>query len=244
MAIDLYNVIQPIAYGAGWEVEPLVLAPDTIQLSSALHRFTCQVKQGVGRGFVLSFSSTALSNELRKRNGELVVHPIVDLDVLRAILRDASVLAGSLPDSPLLEFDAKIRDLSIDETEVRQEVEQRVGQDIYRNHMLSYWEGRCALTYIGEPELLFASHAKPWRDCTSAEERLNVFNGFLLEARFDRLFDRGFITFDDRGTLLVSKRLEPGSLSVLGLDKRMELRWIREEHLPFLHWHRKHVFGR
>lgn len=164
--------------------------------------------------------------------------------MLRAILRDASVLAGSLPDSPLLEFDAKIRDLSIDETEVRREIEQRAGQDIYRNHMLSYWEGRCALTYIGEPELLFAGHAKPWKDCTSAEKRLNVFNGFLLEARFDRLFDRGFITFDDRGTLLVSKRLEPASLSVLGLDKRMELRWIREEHLPFLHWHREHVFRR
>jgi hypothetical protein len=49
----------------------------------------------------------------------LVAHPIVDLDMLRTILRDASVLAGSLPDSPLLEFDAKIRDLSIDETEVR-----------------------------------------------------------------------------------------------------------------------------
>jgi predicted restriction endonuclease len=244
MAVDIYSVIQPIAYSAGWEVEPLVLASDTIQLSSALHRFTCQVRTESGGGFVLLFNSTALSNELRRKNGELVVHPILDLDVLRTILSDASVLAGSLPNSPLLEFDARIKNLSIDETEVRREVEQRVGQDIYRNHMLSYWEGRCALTNIGESELLLASHAKPWKDCTSAEERLNVFNGFLLEARFDRLFDRGFITFDDQGALIVSKRLELSSLSVLGLKQGMELRWIREEHLPFLHWHQEHVFIR
>ncbi|KAF5047082.1 hypothetical protein DSECCO2_464150 [anaerobic digester metagenome] len=172
------------------------------------------------------------------------MYPILFLDVLRTILSDASIFAGSLPNSPLLEFDARIKNLSIDETEVRREVEQRVGQDIYRNHMLSYWEGRCALTNIGESELLLASHAKPWKDCTSAEERLNVFNGFLLEARFDRLFDRGFITFDDQGALIVSKRLESSSLSVLGLKQGMELRWIREEHLPFLHWHQEHVFIR
>jgi len=242
MAIDVYSVIQPIAYSAGWEVDPLVLASDTIQLSSALHRFTCLVKLGVGGGFILSFNSTALGNELRRKNGDLVAYPIMDLDVLRTILSDASVLAGSLPNSPLLEFEAKIHDLSIDETEVRREVEQRVGQDIYRDHMLSYWEGRCALTNIGEPELLLASHAKPWKDCTSAEERLNVFNGFLLEARFDRLFDKGFITFDDQGTLLVSKRLDSVSLSVLGLEQGMKLRWIRDEHQPFLHWHHEIVF--
>jgi predicted restriction endonuclease len=108
--------------------------------------------------------------------------------------------------------------------------------------MLSYWEGRFALTNIGEPELLLASHAKPWKDCTSAEERLNVFNGFLLEARFDRLFDKGFITFDDQGILLISKRLDSVSLSVLGLEQGMKLRWIRDEHQPFLHWHHEIVF--
>jgi hypothetical protein len=244
MAVDVYSVIQPIAYSAGWEVDPLVLASDTIQLSSALHRFTCLVKLVAGGGFVLSFNSAALSNELRRKNGDLVMYPILDLDVLRAILSDASVLAGSLPNSPLLEFDARIKNLSIDETEVRREVEQRVGQDIYRNHMLSYWRSEEHTSELGELDLLLASHAKPWKDCTFAEERLNVFNGFLLEARFDRLFDRGFITFDDQGALIVSKRLELSSLSVLGLKQGMELRWIREEHLPFLHWHQEHVFIR
>jgi|JTFO01.1.fsa_nt_gb hypothetical protein len=244
MAIDVYSVIQPIAYSAGWEVDPLVLASDTIQLSSALHHFTCTVKLGASGGYVLSFNSTALHNELRRKNGDLIAYPIVDLDVLRAVLSDASVLAGSLPNSPLLEFDAKIQSLAIDDTEVRREVEQRVGQDIYRNHMLSYWEGRCALTNIGESDLLLASHAKPWKDCTAAEERLNVFNGFLLEARFDRLFDKGYITFDDQGLLLVSKRLESALLNVLGIEQGMSLRWIRDEHLPFLHWHQEHVFIR
>ena len=44
-----------------------------------------------------------------------------------------------------------------------------------------------------------ASHAKPWAECANDAERLDVFNGFLLVANLNALFDRFLISFDDTG---------------------------------------------
>jgi len=38
---------------------------------------------------------------------------------------------------------------------------QRVGQDPFRQGLLDFWEGRCAITGLAVPELLRASHIKP-----------------------------------------------------------------------------------
>ncbi|CBL45781.1 Hypothetical protein HDN1F_21980 [gamma proteobacterium HdN1] len=71
----------------------------------------------------------------------------------------------------------------------RSMVRQRVGPNIYRKAMLEYWDGTCAVTGIAIPEMRRASHALPWAECSSDAERLDVFNGFLLAANLDALFD-------------------------------------------------------
>jgi hypothetical protein len=59
----------------------------------------------------------------------------------------------------------------------------------------------CALTGIALPELLVASHVKPWRDATD-KERLDPANGLLLAVHADKLFDRHLLSFDlQRGEL-------------------------------------------
>ena len=107
---------------------------------------------------------------------------------------------------------------------------------------MDYWGGACALTGISVPEILRASHAKPWADCDNDKQRLDVFNGFLLCANLDALFDRGLITFTDTGKLIISDRLETRHLSALHLSDNMALRWVAAEHAPYLNWHRRHVF--
>lgn len=72
---------------------------------------------------------------------------------------------------------------------------QRIGQDIFREALLEFWNGRCPLTGIDEPLLLCASHIKPWADCATDAERLDVYNGLLLAANLDAAFDAGFLTF-------------------------------------------------
>lgn len=126
-------------------------------------------------------------------------------------------------------------------TERLQMVAARTAQHLYRAALEQLWEGKCALTSLQVPELLRASHAKPWKDSTDAE-RTDPCNGFLLEVRLDALFDQGFISFSDEGALLISPTLSGDDIRLLHLDPACHLRFISPRHLPYLHWHREHVY--
>jgi putative restriction endonuclease len=129
-------------------------------------------------------------------------------------------------------------------TEVERIIIQRVGQDIFRRGLLEYWDSRCAITGLAVPELLRASHVKPWADCGTDAERLDVFNGFLLAPNLDAVFDAGFITVGDAGEVLVSDLLAKEARGLLGLDQGMKVRGIADEHRGYILWHRSNVFRR
>lgn len=73
---------------------------------------------------------------------------------------------------------------------------------------------------------------------------MNVFNGFLLCAHLDALFDRGLLSFTDEGTGLISSELEADTIERLRLDKELRLQWVAAEHHAFLIWHRQNLFRR
>lgn len=129
----------------------------------------------------------------------------------------------------------------IPETERTREVRQRIGQDVFREALLDLWQGRCAVTGIPfPPELLRASHAKPWAKATDAE-RLDPFNGLLLATHLDAMFDCGLIGFGDEGQMLFSSQLDLVVRSHLGIVDGSRLRAIAPGHLPYLAWHREFV---
>jgi len=161
-------------------------------------------------------------------------------------LRRVSALAQSLPNQAAVDFDTQVQQAlaalpaaDTQSTEVQRLVRQRVGQDRYRQAMLSYWGGACAVTGLTLQPALRASHAKPWADCTTDAERLDVFNGFLLSANLDALFDKFLISFADDGALLVSSVITQSDRALLGLSKELNLRWLAPQHKPFLHFHRE-----
>lgn len=126
-------------------------------------------------------------------------------------------------------------------TERTHEVRRRIGQDLYREALMEFWDGRCALSGMAlPPELLRASHAKAWADSDDSE-RLDPFNGLLLAVRYDALFDKGLIAFDDDGYLLISSTLTKEVRAFVGLDVAMQLRFILPGHLPYLRYHREHT---
>lgn len=105
-------------------------------------------------------------------------------------------------------------------------VQARVGQGKFRSDVGSFWgKGEvCALTGIDVPELLIASHIKPWRD-SSDQERLDPCNGLLLAAHVDRAFDKYLLGFrEDRGDYWVSMhpRVET-ALRKAGVVRTMKL---------------------
>jgi putative restriction endonuclease len=157
-------------------------------------------------------------------------------------LRRVRLLLAQRP--PLPEKKLAERLAAITSTEVEDVVRQRVGQDVFRAALLEYWEGRCAVTGLNVPELLRASHAKPWKDATDAE-RLDVHNGLLLAVHLDALFDSGLISFTDDGAALLSPLLRDGVLGALGLGTGVPpLRRVAHAHEPYLTYHREFVFRR
>lgn len=128
--------------------------------------------------------------------------------------------------------------LDKEDTETEALVKERRGQDKYRKRLEKLWDSRCAVTGVGIPEVLRASHAKPWHDCETGQERLDPYNGFLLTASLDALFDKFLISFDDDGHILISPRLSASDLKKMGITTGLQLRRIDRRHLPYLAYHR------
>jgi hypothetical protein len=116
-------------------------------------------------------------------------------------------------------------------------VNARLGQGGYRRRMLTLWNGRCAVTGCSIEAVLVASHAKPWAQATNSE-RLDHYNGLLLSASLDRLFDRGLISFANDGRMLFSAEIDDEELARIGISRDSTLRSVHERHLPFLASHR------
>jgi hypothetical protein len=162
------------------------------------------------------------------------------LGELYTTLSRVYALAVALPDGPLEAFVAAVENLPR-ATEAERLVVQRIGQNIFRDRLLTYWEQRCPLTGITDPALLRASHIKPWTRCETDAERLDVHNGVLLSALWDAAFDNGLVTFDDDGNPIYSTHLAATSRAHLAYGIAGSLP-LTLQHRERLSWHRQHVF--
>jgi hypothetical protein len=156
------------------------------------------------------------------------------LERIAAVCR---VVAGA----GLRDFEEKSRKLP-NTTEALRLAVQRVGQDIFRASLLEYWGERCAVSGLDVPELLRASHIKPWADCASDAERLDVFNGLLLAPHLDALFDGGWVTFLSSGQTRISDELDAASRARLGISGAEVIPGLTDRHQVYLAWHREHCF--
>jgi putative restriction endonuclease len=85
-------------------------------------------------------------------------------------------------------------------------------------------------------------HCKPLRD-SSNDERINGENGLLLTPTMDHLFDRGFISFEDWGLLIVSPVANPPSLNLVGVatGRIINVGTLTQGQEQFLDYHRESV---
>lgn len=80
----------------------------------------------------------------------------------------------------------------------------RVNQDKFRKLLLNYWNGSCAVSGLKDERLLIASHILPWSK-SSNYQKGDPFNGLLLSVVWDSLFDKGLVSFDDKGEVILEK---------------------------------------
>jgi hypothetical protein len=117
----------------------------------------------------------------------------------------------------------------------------RVGQQKFRETVIKLWGGRCAVSGVTDRRLLIASHIKSWR-LSNDRERIDPYNGLLLEAGLDRLFDEGLITFEDSGSILISPQLSGANRDALGLTSDLTMQEVPKKCLPYLLFHRLNLF--
>lgn len=157
------------------------------------------------------------------------------------LLGRIAALARSLPNTVAERFSRETRTLPTS-TEAERLVVQRIGQNLFRDALIDYWQGRCAVTGLDITSLLRASHIKPWAACSSDEERLDVFNGMLLAPHLDALFDGGWITISETGEIQVSSQLTAQQREVLGLASSWAPIALSTEHQDYLAYHRDVLF--
>ena len=117
----------------------------------------------------------------------------------------------------------------------------RIGQGKYRDDLLRDCPF-CPITLISDDRLLVASHIKPWAKSVG-REKTDPKNGFMFTPTIDRLFDRGFITFENNKKILISPWLSRITIHRLNFQSSGVI-----EHLPingregYLSYHRENIF--
>lgn len=208
-----------------------------LELRSAHFPETVQVRPLVDIEFEL-FASNPLMLDVPSDDGPVRLH---GYGALYTALKSAAARARTMPNRVADAFRIETATLPCS-TEAERLVVRRVGQEIFRAALLDYWQGRCCVTGLAVPELLRASHIKPWKDCESDDERLDVFNGLLLAPHLDALFDAGLVTVGDDSTIWISTALEPVALKCLGLAHPLQVSGLSSRHQGYMKYHREVVW--
>ncbi|WP_331373239.1 HNH endonuclease [Sinorhizobium chiapasense] len=216
---------------------PLVIGPDWEQLMTEL--ISAGGLRPDDRFYYHNSTMRSFPQRLNGGTGEIPYGLDFGFDGATALSKFLSVLTAAQPSVLPVPSPGAVEVDPVTETEVTRAA--RLGQQKFRSGLLERYKGRCALTSIDMPEVLRASHIKPWSK-SSGTERLDADNGLLLVVHLDSLFDRGLISFDDEGVILISALMSGGTRKAFGLDLSLRLTGLTEGNRAYLKHHRASVF--
>jgi putative restriction endonuclease len=128
----------------------------------------------------------------------------------------------------------------IGSTSKKQLIDARRGHGVFKINVMGN-EKKCRLTGISEILHLRASHIKPWVK-SNDEEKIDGANGLMLAPHIDHLFDRGYLSFEDDGELLISSKLNSDILSRWGIPTKKNVGEFKKSQAKFLAYHRHYIF--
>ena len=98
---------------------------------------------------------------------------------------------------------------------------------------------KCMVEKLSYPSLV-ASHIKPFIQSDN-NEAYDSNNGLLLSRNMDILFDQGYISFNDDGSLIFSSKLSEDVKDYLS-SYTLDNNFINIKRLEYLEYHRKNIF--
>jgi putative restriction endonuclease len=254
-----YECPKPVEFGGagknwneiGWKIDVSyqelknpIRPRDKIELLRSLLPSKYSPLQENGNG-IQSVYLTTVSQDLAD-----VLISLMDGQIQKALKENSALIIGdSLMEkkSDVIEWEDHIeRQIKsqddIQDTDRISLVNARRGQGLFKERV-KLIERQCRITKVENSVHLIASHIKPWRDGEN-DERLDGENGLLLTPSIDHLFDRGFISFDNAGELLVSPRADTESLKKMGIpvEEKYVSGSFTDGQKYYLEYHRKEIF--
>jgi hypothetical protein len=139
--------------------------------------------------------------------------------------------------------DSRENDYAIENKKI--EIEARQKQSRFRKLVLKNFNHQCCISGITERELLIASHIVPWS--SRIETRLDPANGLCLSILYDKLFDKGYMSFDEELRVIVTKyrnQLSQDLQEILAAIEGRPMRTPRKYSIKqeYLAYHREEIF--
>jgi len=126
------------------------------------------------------------------------------------------------------------------ETEKQALIKIRMGHSELRKKMLNH-KKECEICGIKNNKLLIISHIKPWAKSKNSE-KLDANNVLLLCSMHDALFDKGLISFDDTGKILISSELNEKEQALVNINEDSCIKITSDRQNEFLKYHRENIF--
>lgn len=161
------------------------------------------------------------------RESETVIDTAEQEDVLKAKL-----------DNSVDEIDKEIETKQLQGEEREALIKVRVNQSAFRKLLMRRYT-HCCLCDVDDESLLVASHIKPWAKSSHAE-KVDVNNGLLLCPNHDKLFDRGYISFDNGGHIVISDELSKNCAISMNIKNDMQIE-LSNDNIKYMEYHRNNV---
>ncbi|WP_079913058.1 HNH endonuclease [Paenibacillus sp. 32352] len=131
----------------------------------------------------------------------------------------------------------EVESMPLSATEKEHLIKARIGQGKFKRDLLKLSD-KCRLCSVSDERFLIASHIKPWSKCDLSDERIDPYNGFLFCPNHDSLFDKGLISFEDSGKIMISPSLDKTTKQFLNINDT-DVITLESRHVPYLKWHRQ-----
>lgn len=159
---------------------------------------------------------------------------------------DLTLLCEGLRFQDQIELENELLDLmdddilnTIEETEKLRYVKARIGHSKLKEILVKK-EKCCKICGLSDTRFLIASHIKPWSKSTR-DQRLDLNNVLLLCPHHDSVFDKGYITFDQNGLMMISSELNLETRALLNLNPERKVE-LTDKQTEYILWHRENVF--
>ncbi len=127
------------------------------------------------------------------------------------------------------------------DTKEHKELALRMGvlETVLKQRLLKHTK-KCAVCDIDYDEFLSAVYCKSW-DASSTSERLDINNLLLMCPLHRDMFERGFISFNEKGMIKISSQMRFENFKALSINLFTSIN-ITKDQIDYMQWHSDNVF--